>query len=88
MDKRETRLLAKVIEARGTCSAGHKKGDVIALDCLNPGGLCGHFYHQMYPDLQTLENGGKMPWWEGLEFTASCADPVNTITLKVTKRGE
>ncbi len=87
MEGKETALVAEVIEAKGPCSAGHKKGDTIAMDCMNPGGLCGYFYYQIFPNMQTLENGGKMPWWEsGSEFTAACPDPMNTITLKISKR--
>jgi uncharacterized repeat protein (TIGR04076 family) len=87
MTGEKTVLVAEVVEAKGTCSAGHQKGDEIELDCMKPGGLCGYFYHQIFPSLQTLENGGKMPWWEnGEEFMAACADPMNTVTLRIKKR--
>jgi uncharacterized repeat protein (TIGR04076 family) len=86
MEIRKTNMLAKVTEAKGTCAAGHRKGDLIELDCTNPGGLCGYFYHQIFPSLQTLEGGGKMPWWEGEGFTAVCPDPVSTVVLEIVKR--
>jgi uncharacterized repeat protein (TIGR04076 family) len=80
-----TNLKAVVIEAKGMCNAGHKKGDIISLDCLRPGGLCGFFYNQIFGNLQTLEFGGKMPWWEGGYFNASCPDIRNQVTLKIEK---
>jgi uncharacterized repeat protein (TIGR04076 family) len=87
MKTEKAALVAEVIGAKGTCSAGHLKGAVIDLDCLNPGGLCGYFYHKIFPNLQTLENGGTMPWWKsGEEFVVCCDDPMNTVTLRVKKR--
>ncbi len=87
MEKEKTSLVATVIDAKGTCAAGHHKGDILELDCLSPGGLCGYFYHHIFPNMQTLENGGKMPWWKSAdEFIAPCSDPMNTVTLKVRKR--
>ncbi len=86
MSDRKPYLIARVVEAKGKCGAGHAKGDVIELDCTMPGGMCGYLYHQIFPSLQTLEGGGKMPWWEGEGFTAVCPDPENTITLSVARR--
>ena len=81
----ERLLRAEIIEQRGACSAGHKKGDVFGLSCYCPGGLCGYFYHGIFPNLQTYEFGGRLPWWRGEELVVTCPDPHNPVTLRITR---
>jgi uncharacterized repeat protein (TIGR04076 family) len=33
------------------CSAGHAAGDTFEISCHNPAGLCGIFYHDIFPIL-------------------------------------
>jgi uncharacterized repeat protein (TIGR04076 family) len=78
-------LRAEVIEQKGHCAAGHAKGDVLRISCLRTCNLCGSFYHDIFPALQTYEFGGRLPWWQGEGFAAVCPDPVNPVTLRVTR---
>jgi uncharacterized repeat protein (TIGR04076 family) len=81
----EKTLRAEVIEQRGHCAAGHKKGDILGLSCLRTGGICGSFYHDIFPALQTFEFGGRLPWWTGDELIVTCPDPGNPVTLRITR---
>lgn len=75
------KIIATVISAKGHCSAGHKEGDSFEISCHNPAGLCGFFYHDIFPSLQTFQFGGSLPWWQGDEIELSCPDHHNLVTL-------
>ncbi len=83
------RVKATVVDAQGTCSAGHRVGDTFEISCHDPGGLCGWFYHDIFPALSTFQFGGRYPWWEGDRIEVRCPDPHNlvTLTLERTPRG-
>lgn len=85
MEKGEN-LEATVIEQKGSCAAGHAKGQRFDISCRNSGGLCGFFYHELFPNLQTYEYGGKMPWWESDDIYATCPDPGNPVTIKISRK--
>jgi uncharacterized repeat protein (TIGR04076 family) len=80
------KVTATVVETRGTCSAGHKAGDTFDLSCYNPSGLCGFFYHNIFPDLETLQFGGSLPWWNGDRIEVQCPDVANMVTLELERK--
>jgi uncharacterized repeat protein (TIGR04076 family) len=84
MEKEKT-LRAEVIEQKGRCAAGHKKGDVLRISTLRSCNLCGSFYHGIFPSLQTYEYGGRLPWWRGEDLVVTCPDPANPVTLRITR---
>jgi uncharacterized repeat protein (TIGR04076 family) len=79
------RIVATVIEVGGHCSAGHKEGDTFEISCHNPAGLCGFFYHDIFASLQTLQFGGKMPWWQENSVIVGCPDTANQVKLKLER---
>lgn len=79
------RVIAEVIEVKGKCNAGHEVGERMEISCHNPGGLCGFFYHDLFPTLATFQFGGRMPWWEGDEIVVGCPDPANQVTLRLRR---
>jgi uncharacterized repeat protein (TIGR04076 family) len=79
------RIVATVIGAEGHCSAGHCKGDSFEISCHDSGGLCGFFYHDIFPSLQTLQFGGRMPWWRGEAIQVECPDRANLVTLRLDR---
>lgn len=79
------RIVGTVIEVGGHCSAGHKEGDTFEINCHNPAGLCGFFYHDIFPTLQTLQFGGKMPWWQENSVVVGCPDTANQVKLKLER---
>jgi uncharacterized repeat protein (TIGR04076 family) len=74
-----------VIAAKGCCGAGHRQGDVFDISYHNTCGLCGGFYHAIFPSLSTFQFGGTLPWSGGDEMFVSCPDPKNTVTLKLVR---
>jgi uncharacterized repeat protein (TIGR04076 family) len=79
------RVMATIIGAKGTCGAGHAVGESFEISCHNPGGLCGFFYHDIFPSLSTFQFGGSLPWWEGDAITLQCPDSDNLVTLKLER---
>lgn len=78
-------LTAEVISVKGNCSAGHKVGDVLKLGCWDTGGLCGFFYHDIFPNVSVMQFGGKYPWGPTDELTLECPDRHNAVTIRMKK---
>ncbi len=78
-------LEAEVVEVKGSCSAGHKVGDKIMLGCWDTGGLCGFFYHDIFPSLSLLQFGGKYPWMDSDQIFLECPDRENSVKIVLRK---
>ena len=79
------RMVAKIISVKGECSAGHKTGDTFEISCHDPAGLCGYFYHDIFPALSTFQFGGSLPWWQGDTIELACPDSDNLVKLRLTR---
>jgi uncharacterized repeat protein (TIGR04076 family) len=79
------RVVATVLSVKGECSAGHKAGEIIEISCHEPAGLCGYFYHDIFPSLSTFQFGGSMPWWQGDTIELTCPDSDNLVRLRLTR---
>ena len=79
------KIVATITGSEGTCGAGHKIGDVFEISCHNPAGLCGWFYHDIFPSLQTFQFGGSLPWWKGDTISLQCPDIHNLVTIKLER---
>jgi uncharacterized repeat protein (TIGR04076 family) len=78
-------LTAEVIAVRGECSAGHKVGDRFRIGCWDTGGLCGFFYHDVFPTLSVMQFEGKYPWGSANELIVECPDRANAVTLRLRR---
>ena len=79
------RVEATVTGVKGRCNAGHGVGETFEISCHDPAGLCGFFYHDLFPNLSTFQFGGGMPWWEGDSIDVQCPDPANLVTLRLER---
>jgi uncharacterized repeat protein (TIGR04076 family) len=79
------KIQATVVSTKGRCSAGHKAGDVFEISYHDTCGLCGAFYHNIFPSVCAFQFGGSFPWFKGDEMFVSCPDPNNTVTMKLTR---
>jgi len=72
---------------KGTCSAGHKVGDVIDLSGRNTGGMCGYLYHSLFPYLIMLQFGGGFPveWGNPDVVEIDCMDKMNVVTIELRR---
>ena len=79
------KVTATVSSVKGVCSAGLRTGQVFEISCYNSGGLCGFFYHSIFPNLLTFQSGGSLPWWKGDSIEVQCSDPQNLVILKLER---
>lgn len=79
------KITGTIIKVKGTCSAGHYVGEKLEISCHNTGGLCGFFYHDIFPTLCTFQFGGSMPWWQKEEIELSCPDKENEVVLRLVR---
>jgi uncharacterized repeat protein (TIGR04076 family) len=79
------KVVGEIMSVKGTCSAGHKAGETFEISCHNPAGLCGWFYHDIFPNLMTFQFGGGLPWWQGDTIQVQCPDSYNLVTMKLTR---
>ncbi len=78
-------LIAEIISVKGECSAGHKVGDTLQIGCWDSGGLCGFFYHDIFPNLNVMQFGGEYPWSSADELTLECPDRDNAVTIRIRR---
>jgi uncharacterized repeat protein (TIGR04076 family) len=76
---------ATILSVKGECNAGHRQGESFEISCHNPAGLCGWFYHDIFPSLQTFQFGGTLPWWEKDTIQLQCPDPINLVTIQLQR---
>ena len=79
------RVMGTITGVKGQCNAGHHVGEKFEVSCHNPGGLCGFFYHDIFPNLNVMQFGGKYPWFPADEMTLECPDRQNAVTLRVRR---
>jgi uncharacterized repeat protein (TIGR04076 family) len=81
------RVVATVKDVKGTCNAGHKAGQTIELACHNSGGMCGFFYHDVFPSLMMLQFGGSFPaeWGDQDVLHLECPDRMNLVKIELRR---
>lgn len=79
------KVVGTITGVKGECSAGHRTGESFEISCHNPAGLCGYFYHDIFPGLSTFQFGGRLPWWEGDVIEVQCPDAGNLVTMKLVR---
>ena len=85
-EKIEIKFIATVTGLKGDCHAHHQLGQTFELNCYASGGLCGFFYHDIFPYLNSMQFGGKYPWWEKDLIEVECPDRYNTVSLRIEKK--
>jgi uncharacterized repeat protein (TIGR04076 family) len=79
------KVVATVISVKGKCSAGHRPGESFDISCYDTGGLCGFFYHDIFPSLSTFQFNGSYPWWSGDTIQLQCPDTQNLVMLQLQR---
>ena len=74
-----------VKSVKGECGAGHEAGQELELSAWNTGGLCGFFFHDIFPNLTVYQFGGAFPWAQEGPLTFECPDRDNLVTIEVAK---
>ena len=81
------RVTGTIKEVKGFCNAGHKAGDRIELSGHQAGGLCGFFYHDVFPYIILLQFGGGLPpeWGDPDVIELECMDKVNAVKIELRR---
>jgi uncharacterized repeat protein (TIGR04076 family) len=85
-EKIKAKFRATVTGLKGTCNAHHKIGQTFELNCYDSGGLCGFFYHDIFPILSVMQFDGKYPWWEKDSADVECPDRYNVLSLRIERK--
>jgi len=82
------RVIGTIKRVKGKCTIGHKVGDKFELSGYSSGGLCGFFYHDIYPYIAMLQFGGGYPpeWGDPDAVTVECMDRTNLVTLELRRQ--
>ena len=82
------RVVGTIKDVKGKCNAGHKVGDEIELSGHSAGGLCGFFYHDLFPYIIMLQFGGGFPkQWGGYPdvLNMECMDKFNLVKIELRR---
>jgi uncharacterized repeat protein (TIGR04076 family) len=81
-------VVATVKSVKGNCSWGHEAGDTFSINCHDTAGLCGFFYHDIFPYLAMLQFGGSFPkeWGNPGVVTMECMDRTNSVILELRRK--
>lgn len=78
------KVIGTIKKVKGECNAGHKVGDKLELSGYTCDGLCGFFYHDIFPYIIMLQFGGKYPDdWGGDVLELECMDRANVVTIEL-----
>jgi len=81
------RVVGTIKSVKGTCGAGHKVGDTFELSGHSSAGLCGFFYHDLFPYIIMLQFGGGFPpeWGNPDVVELDCMDKWNLVTIELRR---
>ena len=86
----EYKVQLKVIDQKGTCSFGHKVGDVITFTERGiEGEICFSALYSVLPKVMALRYGAEFPWLEDKDVaTHACPDAYNPLVFEVRRLRE
>jgi uncharacterized repeat protein (TIGR04076 family) len=81
------RVVGTIKSIKGACSAGHKVEDTFELSGHSSAGLCGFFYHDLFPYVIMLQFGGGFPpeWGDPDVLELDCMDKFNLVTIELRR---
>jgi uncharacterized repeat protein (TIGR04076 family) len=79
------RVVGTIKAVKGRCSAGHKVGDTFELSMHDAAGLCGLFYHDIFPWIVALQLGGEYPWGQKDVVELECMDRFNAVRIELRR---
>ncbi len=77
----------EILSVKGKCNCEHKEGDKFELSGHNTAGLCGFFYHDIFPYIIMLQFGGGFPVeWGGPDvLELECMDRKNSVRIRLMR---
>lgn len=86
-DRGEYKVQLTVIDQRGTCSFGHKVGDVITFTERGiEGEICFSALYSVLPKVMAMRYGAEFPWLKDRDVaTHACPDAYNPLVFEVRR---
>ena len=87
MAKEKKSVIAKVISQKGTCTLGHKVGDVVKF-CESgvEGKICIHALYSMLPAVFAMMYNAEFPWLKDPDKkTHACPDAANPLIFEIKR---
>lgn len=87
MTKKITAVEPKVKSLKGTCSLGHRVGDVVKFTETGvEGKICIHALYSMIPGVFAMMFEAQFPWLEDPDKkTHACPDAFNPVVFEITR---
>jgi uncharacterized repeat protein (TIGR04076 family) len=80
-------VVASVISQKGTCAAGHCKGNEFIIGDITPAGMCTWAFYSLFPFYSVLKYSGSFPWEKNPDkCTAACPDAENPVVFELTRK--
>jgi len=80
------KVVVTIKSIKGECGFGHKVGDAFEVSMHNTGGMCGLFYHDIFPWILALQIGGEIPWGTNKDATElECMDRKNAVKIELKR---
>ena len=81
-----TKVVAKVIETKGNCTIGMKKGDEFELSVHKCGEFCGFFYHNIFGMINMLQFVGAFHIAKDPDVQVwECPNPINRVKVEIRR---
>lgn len=82
------RIIGTITAIKGKCGWGHKVGDKFELSGYSGDGLCGFFYHDIFPYVIMLQFGGSFPeeWGKPDIVQLECMDRSNAVKIELRRQ--
>ncbi len=80
------RVVGTIKAVKGDCHWGHKVGDTFEISAHDTAGLCGFFYHDIFPYIVMLQFGGGFEEWgypDSMEL--ECMDRANAVKIELRR---
>ena len=81
------KIIGTITAKKNPKICSHQVGDRLELDYMNTAGLCGAFYHTIFPTIFMLQFGGNYPedWGDKGVLSFDCPDRNNAVTIELRK---
>ena len=80
------KVMAKVLEVKGSCTIGMKPGDEFELSIHKCGEFCGFFYHNIFGWVTTLQFGGTFPMGDDPDVMVwDCPNSENGVKVELKR---
>jgi len=86
INRKKMEILIKILEVKGRCKKGLKKGEVFKMNLGDFSEICPAGMDALYPYISTLRYGGKIAWAKkDGTCLVQCPDHINAVVYKLKR---